>query len=56
MPLEFMQFWAAPLFYFILLGKQSQEFLENLVRLVINYFLPKLLVTYGKRSDTLSTS
>ena len=31
----------------IILGKQSQEFLENLGTLVINYLLPKLLVTYG---------
>ena len=28
-------------------GKQSQEFPKKLDRLVIYYFLPKLLVTYG---------
>src|ERR1700738_891833 len=30
-----------------ILGKQSQEFPKNLGALVNNYFLPKLLVTYG---------
>ena len=29
------------------LGKHNQEFPKNLGKLVINYFLPKLLVTYG---------
>ena len=31
----------------IFLGKQSQKIQENLDKLVINYFLPKLLVTYA---------
>ena len=31
----------------IFLGKQSQEFPKKLGKLIINYFLPKLLVTYG---------
>ena len=48
MPLEFMSFWAAPLFYFIFLGKQRQEFPKKKIgTLVINHFLPKLLVTYS---------
>ena len=33
----------------IILGKQSQEFPKNIGRLVNNYFMPKLLVTYGSR-------
>ena len=31
----------------MVLGKQSQEFPKKLGTLEINYFLPKLLVTYG---------
>ena len=31
------------------MGKQSQEFPKNLGTIVNNYFLPKLLVTYGKQ-------
>ena len=37
----------------LVLGKHSQEFIENLGRLVINYFLPKLLVTYGRFIDNI---
>ena len=36
-----------PVLILFCLGKQSHEFPKNLGRLVINYFLPKLLVTYG---------
>ena len=32
---------------FVFLGKLSQEFPKNLGGLLNNYFLPKLLVTYG---------
>ena len=41
--------------YFILfyLGKHSQEVPKKLGRLVINYFMPKLLVTYGNPSLSL---
>ena len=35
------------------LGKQSQEFPKNLGALVNNYFLPKLLVTYGNRNTLI---
>ena len=40
--------WLAnPFLLFLFLGKHSEEFPENLGRLVNNYCLPKLLVTYG---------
>ena len=42
-----LEWLANPILIITILGKHSQEFLENLGRLVINYFLPKLLVTYG---------
>ena len=38
---------AYPILIIIILGKQSQESPKNLGKLVIHYFLPKLLVTYG---------
>ena len=54
MPLEFMSFWTTPNLLLLFLGKQSQKFLQNLGKLVINYFLPKLLVTYGNVLDNRS--
>ena len=38
---------SIPKFNSFILGKHNQEFPKKLGRLVINYFLPKLLVTYG---------
>ena len=43
------------MFIYLFLGKHSQQFPENLGRLVINYFLPKLLVTYGNHVLTFSS-
>ena len=40
-----------PVLIIIVLGKQSQEFPKNLGRLVSNYCLPNLLVTYGSASN-----
>ena len=46
--LNYLGWLANPILNIIILGKQSEEFLENLGRLVINYLLPEMLVTYNK--------
>ena len=46
--LNYFGWLANPILNIIILGKQSEEFLENLGRLVINYLLPEMLVTYNK--------
>ena len=46
--LNYLSGWLTQFyFYFYFLGKQSQEFPENLSKQVIDYFLPKLLKTYN---------
>ena len=41
---------STAIFLNLVLSKQSQEFPKSLTRLVIDYILPKLLVTYDMQS------